>query len=125
MDFYRSWSEYKAGFGDLNGEVFIGLDKLHALTSTLKPMELLIQLQDFDDILKYARYDDFQIGNESEKYKLIKVGSYIGDAGDSLSRHVGFNFSTKDRDNDIGSENCAVIKNGAWWYGDCSWRSVH
>ncbi|TMW47227.1 hypothetical protein DOY81_007691 [Sarcophaga bullata] len=119
VDFYRSWDEYKTGFGDLDGEFFIGLEKLHALTSTLKPVELLIQLQDFDNILKIAKYDDFQVDNEKANYKIIEVGSYTGDAGDSFSWHKNLNFSTKDRDNDIGDGNCAIVKNGAWWYGNC------
>ena len=125
VDFYRSWSEYKVGFGNIDGEFFIGLDKLHALTSTLKPVELLIQLGDFYDNIRYAKYDDFQVGNEKQLYKLIKLGSYSGDAGDSFSYNEGFSFTTKDRDNDRTADaNCAVYKTGAWWYGACSKRSV-
>ena len=33
VDFYRAWSDYKVGFGDLNGEFWLGLDKIYPLTS--------------------------------------------------------------------------------------------
>ena len=44
---------------------------------------------------------------------------FLGTAGDSLSRHRGQPFSTKDQDNDNWSSNCAVSYKGAWWYGSC------
>ena len=66
----------------------------------------------------YTKYGKFKIGDEQKKYRL-EVGSYSGTAGDSLASHNNMAFSTKDRDNDIGSRNCAVAYTGAWWYQNC------
>uniref|UniRef100_A0A0K8V0W4 Angiopoietin-related protein 4 n=1 Tax=Bactrocera latifrons TaxID=174628 RepID=A0A0K8V0W4_BACLA len=42
-DFYRDWDDYVTGFGDPEGEYFIGLYKLYALTND-RPNELWIKL---------------------------------------------------------------------------------
>ncbi|XP_028900597.2 fibrinogen C domain-containing protein 1-like [Zeugodacus cucurbitae] len=64
MDFFRGWEEYKNGFGNLNRNFFIGLDKLHALT-TSQLHELWIELRDFDNVTKHVKYDSFAIADES------------------------------------------------------------
>jgi len=38
---------------------------------------------------------------------------------DAMTWQVGMMFSTKDRDNDAGSENCVAQYNGAWWFKQC------
>ena len=52
------------------------------------------------------------------KYLLFQF-HFPGNAGDSLSYHKGSSFSTKDRDNDFSSGNCATRFKGAWWYNAC------
>lgn len=119
VDFYRDWQAYKDGFGVLTENYWIGLEKLHALTSSCQH-ELYIELQKFNGASYYARYTEFMVGSESEDYPLEVLGTYIGTAGDSLKIHLGMKFSTRDRDNDIAPKNnCAVDFKGAWWFKKC------
>jgi len=116
VNFYRGWADYKNGFGNLKGEFWLGLDKIHRLTKTKN--RLRVDLEDTTGKTAYAEYDMFAVTSEKTKYKL-SIGSYSGTAGDSLSWHRGQSFSTKDQDNDSHSRNCAVSFKGAWWYTSC------
>ncbi|KAL7739110.1 hypothetical protein ACLKA6_013724 [Drosophila palustris] len=116
LNFFRNWTEYKRGFGSLTGDFFVGLDKLHAITVSRKH-ELYISLEDFDGNKRFARYDEFLIGNEADKYVMAKLGKYVGDMGDSLTYHAKMKFSTYDNDSSQG--NCAVVRMGAGWYNNC------
>jgi hypothetical protein len=116
-DFYRNWTEYKNGFGDLNNEFWLGNDHLSLLTSD-GDHELRIEIEDFEGNSAYAKYSKFKIYPEEDNYKL-EVSGYSGTAGDSLEYHNGVMFSTHDRDHDKRSGNCAKSFHGAWWYEDC------
>ncbi|XP_003389966.1 PREDICTED: ficolin-1-like isoform X1 [Amphimedon queenslandica] len=117
VDFYRNWTDYVKGFGDLNGEFWLGLHKLSRLTDA-NNLNLRVDLEDFDGNKKYATYH-FRVFDASFEYKLLAF-AYGGDAGDGLSIHNGLRFSTKDRDNDIwATGSCATTYGGAWWYKDC------
>lgn len=120
-NFYRPWNDYKNGFGNSSGEFFIGLDVINKLTNS-RPYELLVVMEDFDNDRRYAKYDQFIIGNEAEKYILKQLGKYSGSAGDALSYSLGQKFTTIDEDNDLSNNNCAVQYTGAWWYKSCHER---
>ncbi|KAH8299731.1 hypothetical protein KR044_005059 [Drosophila immigrans] len=121
VNFYRSWSAYQHGFGDLDKSFFIGLNTLNLLTIS-QPHELYVHLKDFEGQTRYAKYDQFAIGNEANLYGLNTLGSYNGTAGDSLTYQKYMKFSTYDRDNDNSTRDCAVLNTGAWWYNDCHFR---
>uniref|UniRef100_A0A8C3KA45 Tenascin N n=1 Tax=Calidris pygmaea TaxID=425635 RepID=A0A8C3KA45_9CHAR len=118
LDFYRRWKNYVEGFGDPTGEFWLGLDKLHNLTSS-SPIhyELRVDLWTASESV-YAVYDFFQVASGKDRYRL-SVGNYRGNAGDAMTYHNGWKFTTWDRDNDVALSNCALTHHGAWWYKNC------
>ncbi|XP_030243364.1 fibrinogen-like protein 1 [Drosophila navojoa] len=109
VDFNRNWNEYVQGFGQIQDEFFLGLEKLHLLTSS-QPHELFIFMRNIANESTYAYYDYFLIADETESYKIKSLGTYTGSAGNMLSHHVGAKFSTIDRDNDNADQlHCATI----------------
>ncbi|KAM7436878.1 hypothetical protein ABFA07_013386 [Porites harrisoni] len=123
VDFYRPWDDYKRGFGNLNGEFWLGLDKINRLTVS-GSYKLRVDLEDLQGSTAFAEYSSFAVTSERVKYKL-SLGSYSGTAGDSLNEHRGQPFTTKDRDNDSNSGNCAVLYKGAWWYNSCHYSNLN
>ena len=116
VKFYRGWDECKQGFGSLDGDFWLGLDNIHAITNT-GVFELRIDMI-YNGNFAFAHYDSFSVGNENSNY-VLHVAHYDGTAGDSLNRHNGMKFTTHDRDNDVWTKNCAVRFGGPWWYKDC------
>uniref|UniRef100_A0A8C3IMU0 Fibrinogen C-terminal domain-containing protein n=1 Tax=Chrysemys picta bellii TaxID=8478 RepID=A0A8C3IMU0_CHRPI len=126
VDFFRDWGSYKRGFGSRLSEFWLGNDNIPLLTS-LGNHELRIDLKDFENNTQFAKYKSFKIAGETEKYKLV-LGDFLGGtAGDSLTSHKDMPFSTRDHDNDLGSNarNCAAIYKGGWWYKDCHWSNLN
>ena len=76
VDFYRGWTDYKHGFGNLNGEFWLGLDKIHRLTKTKN--KLRVDLEDTTGKTVYAEYDMFAVTSERTKYQL-SLGTYSGE----------------------------------------------
>ncbi|KAH8282615.1 hypothetical protein KR054_008691, partial [Drosophila jambulina] len=97
-DFFREWKDYEEGFGQVNRDYFVGLAKLHALTSLVR-QELLVIVEDVEGE-RFEIYDNFKVGGQANNYTLESVGSFYGTAGDALEYQLGMQFSTKDRKND-------------------------
>jgi len=84
LDWQLPWADYKAGFGSIDADFWLGLEKMHLLTSS-QPYRLRVEVQQWSTNLWYsAEYWSFKIGDElNDKYRL-EVSGYSGDAGDSL-----------------------------------------
>ena len=75
---YRNWTDYEEGFGNLNGEFWLGLSKIHRLTQNGTEYTLRVDLGDFEKETRYAKYSTFNIGDSTTDYT-ITVGGYSGD----------------------------------------------
>jgi len=139
FDWQLNWADYKAGFGSINADFWLGLEKVHLLTSS-QPYRLRVEVQhQSTNVWHSAEYWSFQIGDElNDKYRL-DVAGYSGDAGDSLQweddwdgdghfgvyNHNGMKFTTQDQDNDLATDaNCAPDRGGGWWYNACFWACL-
>ena len=85
VDFFLGWESYKNGFGNLNGEFWLGNDNLHRLTAAGN-VTLRVDLEDFEDGIRYAEYTTFKVADEGDKFRLL-IGGYNGTAGDSMAVH--------------------------------------
>jgi len=118
--FNQNFKAYQDGFA-ANGESWIGLDKLHQLTSE-RSYSLKITMTDYDNKTFVAVYDYFKVG-PGDNY-VVAVESFndtLSTLGDSMAYTNGMKFSTKDRDQDWwGSGSCAQSWNGGFWYRHCT-----
>lgn len=59
VDFNRTWNEYREGFGDLNGEFWLGNENIHKITSQ-GDYSLRIDMEDWNSKHKHAFYQIFR-----------------------------------------------------------------
>ena len=116
VDFERNWVDYVEGFGSLHGEFWLGLYKMYRLTHRKKfAPELRVELLDHENNTAYAHYAQFSISSSDVNYS-IRVGSYSGSAGDSLSSHTGKIFTTPNRPTVTRGKTCAQTYYSGWWF---------
>ena len=96
--FDRYWDDYKIGFGNLNGEFWLGLDKIYRLTNK-EYSRLRVDLEETTGNTAYAEYDMFAVTNETTKYKLslrtfsgIVLGMYLILMYSILSSCLNYSF---------------------------------
>ena len=125
VDFNKNWVEYENGFGSLTGEFWYGLRPLHCLTNQ-EQWEMRIDFTLTDGTKSYLSYISFRVGPASSNYQLSISGFNGTTSSDPFSTHGPLNgmaFTTKDKDNDRWSKNCATDERGntgGWWHHSCT-----
>ncbi|XP_051790970.1 angiopoietin-related protein 4 [Erpetoichthys calabaricus] len=119
VDFDQLWQDYKNGFGDFNGEFWLGLERIRALTQQ-GGYVLHIELKDWSDQTQFIEFP-FSLGGENTSYSLYVQGVATGSVENALTNDLtGVPFSTRDRDNDLKQDiNCAKHLSGGWWFSNC------
>lgn len=122
VSFDHTWDEYKAGFGELAGDHWLGNWKIHAIT-VQGSYAMKDEMTRHNGGKYYNTFSSFGVGDEASKY-ILQVGSHIpskssGEYDAWTARHNGLMFTTTDNDNDESSAgNCAANSVG-FWYQAC------
>ncbi|XP_035689576.1 angiopoietin-related protein 1-like [Branchiostoma floridae] len=125
IHFDRRFNDYKYGFGSASGEHWLALQNMYRITAQ-NTYELYVELVDWSGNVRYGKYSSFLVGGGD--YYQLSLGSYSGNAGDSLAYSNGAKFSAKDRDQDTRSNgSCATEYSytGAWWWNNCGHSSLN
>ena len=125
VSFNRDWIDYETGFGDLETEFWYGLKEMHCLTKT--DVDMRIDMTATNGTKFYWTYSQFKIDGPDTNYRLRiggpkgSPGTYSVDAITSHQKTGGTPFTTRDRDNDANSRNCATSIGGGWWWYNCGY----
>ncbi|XP_010140047.1 PREDICTED: fibrinogen-like protein A, partial [Buceros rhinoceros silvestris] len=112
----ESWSTYKHGFGNVLTDYWLGTEYIHQI-SQQKVYRVRFVIWDAANNSHFADYNLFSVDDESHGYRL-RLGAHSGTAEDAMDSdnprkvHNNMKFSTKDRDQDTYSGNCASRSGG-------------
>ncbi|CAC5411743.1 Ficolin-2 [Mytilus coruscus] len=115
VDFHRSWDDYKAGFGNIAGEHWLGNSNLHAILRQ-RSYQARFDVEDFQGIQRMLF---------TMRYMLVmKVlsNAMVDYAGTPMN---GMMFTTRDRDNDISNDYCGNSKKSGWWHAGCTYANLN
>ncbi|KAM6107219.1 angiopoietin-related protein 4 [Pterocles gutturalis] len=124
VDFDQLWDAYKNGFGDLHGDFWLGLEKIHHLVQEGRH-HLLIELEDWEGNSQVVQFV-FSLGGESTAYTLNLLGPLSGELENAIGDFRQLPFSTRDRDHDLKADtNCAKHLSGGWWFSTCGHANLN
>uniref|UniRef100_A0A8D2CA94 Angiopoietin-related protein 3 n=1 Tax=Sus scrofa TaxID=9823 RepID=A0A8D2CA94_PIG len=114
QNFNETWENYRYGFGRLDGEFWLGLEKIYSIVKQSNYI-LRIELEDWNDNEYYIEYS-FHLGDHETNYTLHLV-EIAGNVPNALPEHKDLMFSTWDH-KAKGHVNCPESYSGGWWCHD-------
>lgn len=124
VQFNRKWVAYAEGFGNLEGDHWLGNRHIHQLTKD-KPSQISFEfIMASDHANATAIYNGFYIDDEEAQFRMhVKPNAKYNKAiknfiqGNGFYYHNNMKFSTADRDNDQNRSHCA--SSSGFWYNSC------
>ena len=118
------------GFGDVDGNYWMGLEEMHQLTTT-HDVSLFVDIETFEGEPFTMKLEEFSVGDETTNYRMHYSG--YSQSSDRIrgevfpSRYNDMMFTTRDRDNDDRYNNCASdFFRGGWWYSEgCTYINLN
>ncbi|KAM4552570.1 angiopoietin-related protein 3-like [Odontesthes bonariensis] len=114
VNFDQPWERYENGFGDFQGEFWLGLKKIHSLASQGNfILHILVE-----DWVKHRLFIEYRLRLDGpESNYTVHLVRLSGNLPDPMSDHRGVMFSTVDRFNQQDSS-CGP-PSGGWWLNMC------
>ncbi|XP_054837544.1 angiopoietin-related protein 3 [Eublepharis macularius] len=117
LDFNQTWESYIDGFGNLDGEFWLGLHKIHSIVDQADYI-LRVELEDWKANKRYIEYSLVMGGPETDY--AVHVAKITGNILNALPEQKKVKFSTKDHGNNTeGKAICPEIYSGGWWHNEC------
>ena len=127
VNFTRNIADYEKGFGDLDGEFWIGLKNIYELTNQ-QNMALNVRVwNDTGDSVNWA-YRWFFITGKENGYA---IGAAVRGQGSKVGSYRAFVYEGRTDmyfttyDNYTGPTNCGYRRQSGWWYyrNDCTYSN--
>ncbi|GIX82182.1 techylectin-5A [Caerostris extrusa] len=111
--FAKNWEQYKAGFGDLKKEFWIGNDNIFIITNQAQ-YSIRFDMTHGNGKTAFTHYENFWIDDEDKMY-LLHISEASGPGGGAISNHDQCPFYTRDRPNRLDGKVMEKVHSGGWW----------
>ncbi|KAB0400608.1 hypothetical protein E2I00_013647, partial [Balaenoptera physalus] len=109
VDFNQPWEAYKDGFGDPQGEFWLGLEKVHRIMGD-RGSRLAVQLQDWEGNAESLQFP-VHLGGEDTAYSLQLTAPVASKLGPRTHGPDQVPFS--------------LTPAGGWWFGTCGHSNLN
>ncbi|XP_069491511.1 angiopoietin-related protein 3 [Ambystoma mexicanum] len=123
LDFNQTWRTYVNGFGDLKGDFWLGLEKVHSISRQTE-YTLHIEMEDWKNNQRHIEYT-FTLGGKDMDYSIL-LSQTSGNIPSALTENRHVRFATPDHNSDAqGDQNCPEGYSGGWWYTVCGGTNLN